>query len=77
MIDFSACGLYYKLHNVNRPITMKKEGIQTRKRKPRQSGDMTGKPRRNIGSSSGLSQEDNERHVLTANYDREFFLLEI
>jgi len=26
-------GLYYKLHSVNRPITMKKEGIQTRKRK--------------------------------------------
>lgn len=29
-------GLYYKLHNVNRPITMKKEGIQTRKRKKNQ-----------------------------------------
>uniref|UniRef100_A0A336MQ17 CSON002983 protein n=1 Tax=Culicoides sonorensis TaxID=179676 RepID=A0A336MQ17_CULSO len=31
----NACGLYYKLHNVNRPMTMKKEGIQTRKRKPK------------------------------------------
>ncbi|THD28240.1 GATA-binding factor A [Fasciola hepatica] len=31
----NACGLYYKLHKVNRPISMKKEGIQTRKRKPR------------------------------------------
>ncbi|XP_070500347.1 uncharacterized protein [Chironomus tepperi] len=31
----NACGLYYKLHNVNRPITMKKEQIQTRKRKPK------------------------------------------
>ncbi|XP_054164196.1 transcription factor GATA-3-like isoform X4 [Oppia nitens] len=29
----NACGLYYKLHNVNRPLTMKKEGIQTRNRK--------------------------------------------
>ncbi|XP_010777730.1 endothelial transcription factor GATA-2a isoform X3 [Notothenia coriiceps] len=29
----NACGLYYKLHNVNRPMTMKKEGIQTRNRK--------------------------------------------
>ncbi|OXA51212.1 Transcription factor GATA-3 [Folsomia candida] len=29
----NACGLYYKLHNVSRPITMKKEGIQTRNRK--------------------------------------------
>nr|XP_020139136.1 endothelial transcription factor GATA-2 [Microcebus murinus] len=29
----NACGLYYKLHNVNRPLTMRKEGIQTRNRK--------------------------------------------
>ncbi|CAG9862062.1 unnamed protein product [Phyllotreta striolata] len=29
----NACGLYFKLHNVNRPLTMKKEGIQTRNRK--------------------------------------------
>ncbi|KAJ6223498.1 hypothetical protein RDWZM_002043 [Blomia tropicalis] len=35
----NACGLYYKLHNVNRPLSMKKEGIQTRKRKPKASGN--------------------------------------
>lgn len=36
----NACGLYFKLHNVNRPLAMKKEGIQTRKRKPKNaSGD--------------------------------------
>eukprot|EP00794_Sanderia_malayensis_P003781 gene3781-4304_t len=29
----NACGLYFKLHKVNRPMTMKKEGIQTRNRK--------------------------------------------
>lgn len=34
----NACGLYFKLHNVNRPLSMKKEGIQTRKRKPKNSG---------------------------------------
>ncbi|CAG9814281.1 unnamed protein product [Phaedon cochleariae] len=33
----NACGLYFKLHNVNRPIAMKKEGIQTRKRRPKTS----------------------------------------
>ncbi|CAH1114031.1 unnamed protein product [Psylliodes chrysocephalus] len=33
----NACGLYFKLHNVNRPISMKKEGIQTRKRRPKSS----------------------------------------
>ncbi|XP_057664249.1 GATA-binding factor 6-B-like isoform X2 [Diorhabda carinulata] len=34
----NACGLYFKLHNVNRPISMKKDGIQTRKRRPKNSG---------------------------------------
>ncbi|KAM3847288.1 erythroid transcription factor isoform 3-T4 [Vipera latastei] len=29
----NACGLYYKLHNVNRPLAMRKDGIQTRNRK--------------------------------------------
>ncbi|XP_023340853.1 transcription factor GATA-3 isoform X1 [Eurytemora carolleeae] len=29
----NACGLYFKLHNVERPLTMKKDGIQTRNRK--------------------------------------------
>ncbi|GLV41399.1 pannier [Carabus blaptoides fortunei] len=33
----NACGLYYKLHSVNRPLSMKKDGIQTRKRKPKNS----------------------------------------
>ncbi|KAI9307252.1 hypothetical protein BJ944DRAFT_158393, partial [Cunninghamella echinulata] len=28
----NACGLYYKLHNVQRPITMKKNIIKRRKR---------------------------------------------
>lgn len=31
----NACGLYFKLHNMNRPLTMKKDGIQKRKRKPK------------------------------------------
>lgn len=31
----NACGLYFKLHGVNRPLTMRKDGIQTRKRKPK------------------------------------------
>ncbi|KAF5305672.1 hypothetical protein FQA39_LY09161 [Lamprigera yunnana] len=36
----NACGLYFKLHSVNRPLSMKKEGIQTRKRKPKNSGSV-------------------------------------
>lgn len=39
----NACGLYFKLHGVNRPLAMRKDGIQTRKRKPKkpqgQGGD--------------------------------------
>ncbi|XP_023290192.1 transcription factor GATA-4 [Orussus abietinus] len=31
----NACGLYFKLHGINRPLTMKKDSIQTRKRKPK------------------------------------------
>ena len=34
----NACGLYYKLHGVNRPLSMKKEGIQTRNLKPKNAG---------------------------------------
>ncbi|KAF6206348.1 hypothetical protein GE061_017581 [Apolygus lucorum] len=38
----NACGLYYKLHGVNRPITMRKDCIQTRKRKPKGSSKSEG-----------------------------------
>ncbi|KAL3281144.1 hypothetical protein HHI36_004363 [Cryptolaemus montrouzieri] len=31
----NACGLYFKLHGVSRPLSMKKEGITTRKRRPK------------------------------------------
>ncbi|XP_027866616.1 trans-acting T-cell-specific transcription factor GATA-3-like isoform X1 [Xiphophorus couchianus] len=29
----NACGLYYKLHQVHRPLALRKDGIQTRKRR--------------------------------------------
>ncbi|XP_047444741.1 erythroid transcription factor, partial [Mugil cephalus] len=29
----NACGLYYRLHKVDRPLALRREGIQTRKRK--------------------------------------------
>ncbi|XP_069476993.1 transcription factor GATA-6 [Ambystoma mexicanum] len=44
----NACGLYMKLHGVPRPLAMKKEGIQTRKRKPK-----------NLNKSKGSSGSNN------------------
>ncbi|XP_060930079.1 erythroid transcription factor [Limanda limanda] len=41
----NACGLYYKLHQVNRPLTMKKDRIQTRNRR------VTNKNKRRGGQS--------------------------
>ncbi|XP_063767388.1 endothelial transcription factor GATA-2a isoform X1 [Eleginops maclovinus] len=46
----NACGLYYKLHNVNRPLTMKKEGIQTRNRK------MSSKSKRSKRTGDGFDE---------------------
>lgn len=46
----NACGLYYKLHNVNRPLTMKKEGIQTRNRK------MSSKSKKSKRMSDGFEE---------------------
>jgi acetyl-CoA carboxylase beta subunit len=31
----NACGLYYKLHGVNRPHTMRRDTIHTRRRRPK------------------------------------------
>ncbi|CAO2593226.1 Transcription factor GATA-6 [Lemmus lemmus] len=47
----NACGLYMKLHGVPRPLAMKKEGIQTRKRKPK-----------NINKSKTCSGEGGRTH---------------
>ncbi|XP_015789510.1 GATA-binding factor 6-B isoform X1 [Tetranychus urticae] len=37
----NACGLYFKLHNVPRPLTMKKDTIQTRRRKPKNASQQS------------------------------------
>ncbi|KAM4842672.1 transcription factor GATA-5 [Thomomys bottae] len=47
----NACGLYMKLHGVPRPLAMKKESIQTRKRKPKS----TAKPKGSSGSTSAAT----------------------
>jgi len=46
----NACGLYYKLHSIVRPITLKKENIQTRNRK------LAAKAK-NVGLGSGFKSK--------------------
>ncbi|KAM3957113.1 GATA-binding factor A [Aphomia sociella] len=50
----NACGLYYKLHGINRPLAMRKDGIQTRKRKPKKSGNAA-KPNQEGNKKEGQS----------------------
>ncbi|XP_012885800.1 PREDICTED: transcription factor GATA-5 [Dipodomys ordii] len=47
----NACGLYMKLHGVPRPLAMKKESIQTRKRKPKNTAKTKGSP----GSTANMT----------------------
>lgn len=56
----NACGLYFKLHNVNRPLSMKKEGIQTRKRKPKNHSGVSG----NLPGPSGIAKTEIKSSLL-------------
>lgn len=56
----NACGLYFKLHNVNRPLSMKKEGIQTRKRKPKNHSGVGG----NLPGPSGIAKTEIKSSLL-------------
>lgn len=56
----NACGLYYKLHQVNRPMSMKKDGIQTRKRKAKMASK-SATPTREINNSQ-------EHNVIPTSY---------
>lgn len=64
----NACGLYFKLHGVNRPLTMKKDGIQTRKRKPKNatvSSSVDTKPpikHSQVDKHSNLSSTSHHHH---------------
>ncbi|KAL5244367.1 hypothetical protein ACI65C_011777 [Semiaphis heraclei] len=59
----NACGLYYKLHGVNRPLTMRKDGIQTRKRKPKKQ------PSSSSSSSNGSLNVENHKQSNSAAID--------
>nr|XP_026263639.1 transcription factor GATA-5 [Urocitellus parryii] len=48
----NACGLYMKLHGVPRPLAMKKESIQTRKRKPKSTAKTRGCPGSTVNATA-------------------------
>ncbi|XP_043283394.1 transcriptional regulatory protein GAT1-like isoform X2 [Venturia canescens] len=52
----NACGLYYKLHGVNRPVTMRRDTIHTRRRRPK--GE---KPTRHRKKDASLLQTQPEQ----------------
>ena len=73
----NACGLYFKLHGVNRPLAMRKDGIQTRKRKPKKqqtasSGGVSGEKAQEDLATSGMIPTDLSYRLLTR--EAEYFL---
>ncbi|XP_061497321.1 box A-binding factor isoform X2 [Anopheles gambiae] len=60
----NACGLYYKLHNVNRPLAMKKDNIQSRKRKPKGSKNSDGNGKSNASNASANRQTNSSSSSL-------------
>ncbi|XP_054708030.1 GATA zinc finger domain-containing protein 7-like [Uloborus diversus] len=63
----NACGLYYKLHGVNRPPAMKKEGIQKRKRKPKNAAQADSK-RKSLTSTPGTKSPGDLSSTSATNY---------
>ncbi|GFS71073.1 GATA-binding factor A [Nephila pilipes] len=57
----NACGLYYKLHNMNRPLAMRKAGIQTRKRKPKNSNKASSSKSDQTASSASEGGETQKK----------------
>ncbi|KAK0171627.1 hypothetical protein PV328_005058 [Microctonus aethiopoides] len=55
----NACGLYYKLHNVPRPLSMRKDITQQRKRKPKNHSAMGG-----LAGPSGIHKTEIKSNLL-------------
>ncbi|XP_015112412.1 uncharacterized protein LOC107038045 isoform X2 [Diachasma alloeum] len=69
----NACGLYYKLHAINRPLSMKKDNIQTRKRKPKGGMKSSDTPLSNNGLTCAVTikrnNNNNNLKMESDNYD--------
>ncbi|XP_046331176.1 GATA-binding factor 2-like isoform X1 [Haliotis rufescens] len=59
----NACGLYYKLHQVNRPLSMKKDGIQTRKRKPKTPSSKSRTPPKDLPMHNHSIEHSPPQHM--------------
>ncbi|XP_061590782.1 trans-acting T-cell-specific transcription factor GATA-3 [Cololabis saira] len=53
----NACGLYYRLHQVQRPLILKKEGIQTRNRKVINKKKRAGQSQSSLSSLAPPTEE--------------------
>lgn len=58
----NACGLYFKLHGVNRPPSMKKDVIQSRKRKPKGGSNVKISPQAAVNTSIELVSRINNNN---------------
>ena len=58
----NACGLYYKVHGKDRPIELKKDNIQTRKRKQSKT-KMSSNYNFNCSTSSIISNWNSSGHL--------------
>uniref|UniRef100_A0A0K0ECY6 GATA-type domain-containing protein n=1 Tax=Strongyloides stercoralis TaxID=6248 RepID=A0A0K0ECY6_STRER len=67
----NACGLYFKLHGIQRPLSMKKEGdTQKRKRKPKTNNpDNVKRGRPDVGQIQGIHQNGTHQsgHIIYTN----------
>ncbi|KAL1494144.1 hypothetical protein ABEB36_009789 [Hypothenemus hampei] len=66
----NACGLYFKLHGIDRPLTMRRDTIHTRRRRPKaQEGRSS---RSNIEGRKKLDYEAFHKNESTTNQQRTF-----
>ncbi|CAB0035960.1 unnamed protein product [Trichogramma brassicae] len=72
----NACGLYYKLHGINRPVTMRRDTIHTRRRRPK--GEKSNSRQRNFvivtkkgkrSNPSPVDDDDGEKVAFLRNHD--------
>ncbi|XP_014599813.1 PREDICTED: GATA zinc finger domain-containing protein 21-like [Polistes canadensis] len=62
----NACGLYYKLHGVNRPVTMRRDTIHTRRRRPKGEKQTRHRKKGDAAVPPQSEQSDSEKVMLAA-----------